>query len=80
MFADRQVRGPFAYWYHRHLFLDDGEGETLLRDEVDYRLPLGMLGELLGSRFVNLKLQKIFDHRHEATRAAPGIRQRAQKM
>jgi len=27
MFADRQVRGPFAYWYHRHLFLDDGRGE-----------------------------------------------------
>ena len=26
MFADRQIEGPFASWYHRHLFLDDGQG------------------------------------------------------
>src|SRR5262245_59833348 len=41
MFADRQVRGPFNEWYHRHLFLDDGAGGTILRDEVDYEPPLG---------------------------------------
>src|SRR5438270_13922580 len=29
-FADRQVRGPFASWHHRHLFLDDGAGGPLL--------------------------------------------------
>src|SRR5690349_7839206 len=51
LFVDRQVRGPFAYWVHRHHFLDDGQGGTLLRDEVDYRPPLGMLGDLLGARF-----------------------------
>ena len=50
MFADRQVKGPFASWYHRHLFLDDGHGGTLLRDEVDYQPPLGALGRLLGER------------------------------
>src|SRR3954469_15521255 len=33
MFADRQIRGPFRYWYHRHLFEDDGRGGTILRDE-----------------------------------------------
>jgi ligand-binding SRPBCC domain-containing protein len=67
MFADRQVRGPFAYWYHRHWFLDDGRGGTLLRDEVDYRPPLGMIGEFLGARFLDSKLKKMFDYRHEAT-------------
>lgn len=35
-FADQQQSGPFAYWYHRHRFLDDGHGATILRDEVDY--------------------------------------------
>src|SRR4051794_1494842 len=30
LFADRQVRGPFAYWYHRHIFQDDGRGGTIL--------------------------------------------------
>ena len=68
MFADRQVRGPFAFWYHRHLFLDDGQGGTLLRDEVDYRPPLGMIGEFLGARFLDSKLKKMFDYRHEATK------------
>src|SRR4051794_10580595 len=60
-FADRQVRGPFAYWVHRHRFLDDGHGGTILRDEVDYRPPLGKLGHLLGTRFVESKLEKMFD-------------------
>ncbi|SIN80408.1 Ligand-binding SRPBCC domain-containing protein [Singulisphaera sp. GP187] len=36
LFADRQVSGPFASWYHRHLFLDDEAGGTILRDEVEY--------------------------------------------
>ncbi len=68
LFADRQVRGPFAYWFHRHRFLDDGQGGTILRDEVDYRPPLGKLGDLLGARFLESKLKKMFDYRHEATR------------
>ena len=34
-------------------------GEPFLRDEVDYRPPLGMIGELLGARFLDSKLQKM---------------------
>lgn len=68
MFADRQVRGPFAHWYHRHFFLDDGQGGTLLRDEVDYLPPLGRLGDFLGGRYVESKLQRMFDHRHKVTK------------
>jgi len=48
LFADRQESGPFAYWYHRHRFLDDGQGGTLLRDEVEYAVPLGVIGRWLG--------------------------------
>jgi ligand-binding SRPBCC domain-containing protein len=43
MFADRQVSGPFSSWYHRHWFLDDGQGGTLLRDEIEFEPPLGAL-------------------------------------
>jgi ligand-binding SRPBCC domain-containing protein len=68
MFADRQISGPFASWSHRHLFLDDGAGGTILRDEVDYEPPLGLLGRLFGGRFLEEKLAKLFDYRHEATR------------
>jgi ligand-binding SRPBCC domain-containing protein len=68
MFADRQVQGPFASWYHRHYCLDDGQGGTLLRDEVDYDPPLGILGRLLAGPMVKAKLEKMFQYRHEITR------------
>ena len=68
MFADRQIRGPFASWYHRHLCIDDGQGGTILRDEIDYELPFGVLGRLFGSWLVRAKLAKMFDYRHEVTR------------
>ncbi len=81
MFADRQVEGPFASWYHRHYFLDDGQGGTLLRDEVEYDPPLGMVGRLLSGGLLESKLRKMFDYRHETTRhivetgdfAQPGV-------
>lgn len=68
LFADRQVSGPFASWYHRHRFLDDGRGGTLLRDEVEFTPPLGWLGRRLGGGFLQRKLRKMFDYRHDITR------------
>jgi ligand-binding SRPBCC domain-containing protein len=68
LFADRQLSGPFASWYHRHRMIDDGHRGTLLRDEVEYELPLGPLGRLLGGRMVRRKLVRLFDYRHEQTR------------
>ncbi len=67
MFADRQVRGPFASWYHRHLMLDDGQGGTILRDEVEYEPPLGWVGKFLSSNLLESRLQRLFNFRHEAT-------------
>jgi hypothetical protein len=67
MFADRQVEGPFTSWFHRHLCLDDRRGGTLLRDEVDYDPPFGVLGRLLAGPFIQPKLQKMFDYRHQVT-------------
>jgi ligand-binding SRPBCC domain-containing protein len=70
LFADRQVKGPFASWYHRHLFLPDGDGRSILRDEVDYEPPMGAVGRLLSGPMLRAKLQKMFDYRHEVTRRA----------
>jgi ligand-binding SRPBCC domain-containing protein len=67
-FADRQVRGPFTSWSHRHRFRDDGNGGTWIRDELDFEPPLGPVGQLLGGPFLVAKLQKLFDYRHEVTR------------
>ena len=67
LFADRQESGPFAYWYHRHRFLDDGHGGTVLRDEVEYAVPLGVIGQWLGGWLVRRKLEAMFAYRHEKT-------------
>jgi len=67
LFADRQESGPFAWWYHRHRILDDGRGGTILRDEVEYQLPLGWLGQWLGGALVLRKLERMFAYRHETT-------------
>lgn len=68
LFADRQESGPFAWWYHRHRILDDGRGGTILRDEVEYQTPLGLIGHWLGGWLVRRKLEAMFAYRHETTR------------
>jgi ligand-binding SRPBCC domain-containing protein len=69
LFADRQESGPFAYWHHRHRFLHDGQGGTLLRDEVEYAVPLGVIGRWLGGWLVRRKLEAMFAYRHEKTKS-----------
>ena len=69
LFADCQVQGPFTSWYHRHRFLDDGQGGTLMRDEITFQPPLGAIGRVLGGWFLRRKLEKTFSYRHEAVRA-----------
>src|SRR4051812_32913146 len=39
-FQDRQLKGPFAYWNHKHRFLAEGPQSSLLEDQLDYRPPL----------------------------------------
>ena len=68
LFVDVQESGPFAKWVHRHEFLDDGKGGTLLRDDVDYEVPLGFLGRWFGGWFVRRKLARMFEYRHDVTR------------
>jgi ligand-binding SRPBCC domain-containing protein len=62
-FVDVQVRGPYRLWRHTHGFEPDGD-RTLMRDTVDYALPLGPLGELAHAAFVRRDLARIFDFRH----------------
>jgi ligand-binding SRPBCC domain-containing protein len=70
LFTDEQQSGPFKLWHHRHRFIDTGDGSTILRDEVTYELPLGMVGRCLGGWFVRRKLERMFTFRHEVTRKA----------
>ncbi|MFL5863603.1 MAG: SRPBCC family protein [Solirubrobacteraceae bacterium] len=64
-FVDRQVRGPYRLWRHRHTFVADGAA-TIVGDEVDYALPLGRVGDLAHPLLVRRDLGRIFDYRRVA--------------
>lgn len=64
-FVDRQVRGPYRLWHHRHTFEAVAEG-TLVGDEVHYALPLRRLGDMAHPLFVARDLERIFAYRHQA--------------
>ena len=61
-FLDVQVRGPYARWEHRHLFLVEGNG-TRVEDRVVYRLPLGPLGRLAHTLFIGRQLTAMWAYR-----------------
>jgi ligand-binding SRPBCC domain-containing protein len=65
MFVDRQLRGPYRFWHHRHEFTAVGGG-TLVRDLVHYALPLGPLGALAHAALVRRDLERIFDFRQRS--------------
>ena len=61
-FVDEQIRGPYAFWHHRHVFRETDDGTEIL-DEVHYALYGGLLAPLIHRLFVRRQLEKIFDHR-----------------
>ena len=65
-FCDIQLRGPFKYWRHCHTVQSTRNG-TLLRDAVDYELPLGPLGNLANTLFVRHQLAATFRYRQRRT-------------
>lgn len=67
LFVDEQEQGPYVLWRHRHTFEPSEEG-TLVRDQVDYILPLGPLGAVAHGLVVGQQLKAIFAYRQRALR------------
>lgn len=63
-FADEQVSGPLKRWYHRHRFSQNGDGGTLVEDEVDVEPPLGAAGAAVGPGLVRRELGRMFRFRY----------------
>ena len=66
-FIDEQEHGPFSFWRHTHEFESHGTA-TMVRDLVEYKEPLGLLGQAAHAIWVERTLQKIFDFRHDQVR------------
>lgn len=66
-FADEQVSGVFGSLVHVHTFEECGDGETLMRDDVQFTMPLGALGRL-GQPIARRRLQALVDYHAEALR------------
>jgi ligand-binding SRPBCC domain-containing protein len=61
-FVDEQRFGPYALWHHKH-FIKEIEGGVEMEDIIDYKVPLGLLGQLVQPYLVKPKLEEIFNYR-----------------
>jgi ligand-binding SRPBCC domain-containing protein len=58
-FSDDQIKGPYRYWHHEHMF-QEKDGGTFVRDKVEYAVPVGVL---INRFFVNPDLRRVFEYR-----------------
>lgn len=66
VFRDTMEDGPFRRWDHTHRFVARGD-ETVVHDDVQYRLPLDGLGDA-ASLFAVVGFEPMFRHRHRKTK------------
>ena len=67
-FTDVMLEGPFTRWEHTHTMEPAADGTSVLVDQIDYALPLGVLGDTAAGWFVRRQLEQLFDFRHTRTR------------
>jgi len=63
-FTDFQENGPYKLWNHHHEFMENRDG-VLMKDNLTYEMPYGVLGQLAHSLLVKKKLKRIFDYRYQ---------------
>ncbi len=62
-FVDEQRFGPYTLWHHQHHF-KEVPGGVEMTDEVNYVIPLGLLGRIAHWLFVGREVNAIFAHRY----------------
>ena len=63
-FVDVQLFGPYALWHHKH-FIKEIPGGVEMEDIIDYKVPMGILGQLVHPFLVKPKLNEIFEYRRK---------------
>ncbi len=62
-FVDEQRFGPYAMWHHEHHFEETPDGKVKMTDIVNFKLPFGILGDLIAGMPVKYKVRSIFESR-----------------
>lgn len=68
-FRDVMLEGPFAHWSHLHKIQPRGPAASLLTDAVEFALPFGALGAVVGRDLATRELDRLFRYRHAVTNA-----------
>lgn len=63
-FVDEQRVGPYSIWHHQHFFKPI-DGGIEMTDIVDYKLPFGIIGDIVQPFLVKPRLEHIFNYRNE---------------
>jgi ligand-binding SRPBCC domain-containing protein len=61
-FLDKQLKGPFRLWEHSHSFIEKENG-VLVKDQVKYQMPFGMMGTMAHAFIVKKRIEDIFSFR-----------------
>ena len=62
-FEDRQNRGPFSFWSHKHTFQPDPSGGCMMQDQIHFALPFDPISRPFVP-VIQKKLDSIFNYRH----------------
>ena len=62
-FVDEQRFGPYKMWHHEHHFKQLENGNVLMTDIVNFKLPFGIFGDLLAGNYVKNKVKFILESR-----------------
>ncbi|GMN05453.1 SRPBCC family protein [Croceitalea sp. MTPC5] len=73
-FVDVQLFGPYALWHHKH-FINEIDGGIEMEDIIDYKIPLGILGQIAHPLIVKKQLLRIFAFREAKLNSMFGILQ-----
>lgn len=71
-FVDEQRFGPYALWHHKH-FIKEIDGGVEMEDIIDYKLPFGILCQMVHPFLVEPKLEEIFNYRKHKLEALFGV-------
>jgi ligand-binding SRPBCC domain-containing protein len=61
-FVDEQVKGPYVFWRHEHIFEDKGH-YVLMTDRLYYLSPGWFLEPLIDKLYIRPRIEKIWQYR-----------------